>query len=219
MLTLIIIRSGDMRSISFACILMIVGCGDSTSQITTNNSSLEGMSFLEALDHLNDPDEFRNCDSEGLKPLEEVWSVSKEVNDRYVHHFVDATGDNLALKAIEFAENLDIELPARTRDRIVMFQFKLAAEQGSPIAMNEIGNSLLHCYQHVDQNLEDALRWLERAAANGDDYAMRSMAKMHILGMTDIEQPRAVAEELLLKCAELGNEECLADISTSTTNR
>ena len=219
MLTLIIIRSGDMRSISFACILMIVGCGDSTSQITTNDSSLEGMSFLEALDHLNDPDEFRNCDSEGLKPLEEVWSVSKEVNDRYVHHFVDATGDNLALKAIEFAENLDIELPARTRDRIVMFQFKLAAEQGSPIAMNEIGNSLLHCYQHVDQNLEDALWWLERAAANGDDYAMRSMAKMHILGMTDIEQSRAVAEELLLKCAELGNEECLADISTSTTNR
>ena len=207
-----------MRYISLVCILIITCCDNDVPQISTNDSSLEGMSFREALNHISDSDPFKNCDVEGLEPLAKVWSPPPRIRDQYADYFADATGEELALKVIEFSENLDIEIAPRARDQITMFQFKIAAEQNSSIAMNEIGSSLLHCYQHVEQNLEDALWWLEKAASNGDDYAMRSIANMHLLGMTDVAQPRRMARELLIRCAKLGNEDCVADVFEMTAD-
>ncbi len=228
-----------MKRLGIVCMLMIAGCSDqdaltdaetndsavagnpllgALTDTDTNDSTLVGKSLLEAIAYWNNPDEFKNCQSGELEPIENVWVLSKDAIDQHAPFFVGHTGNDLAFKVIEFAEDLDVELPARRRDQIVMFQLKIAADQGSPVAMNEIGSSLLYCYQHVEQNLEGARRWFENAAKNGDDYAMRSLAKMHILRMTDVEQPELVAHELLSKCAELGNEDCVADLSIVAPN-
>lgn len=209
-----------MKRLGVVCIFMMLGCGDNASNesspnqdVATNNLSLEGKSFQEILAYWVSPDDFKNCRYEELEPIENVWLLPDDGIDQHASIFIGHTGNDLALKAIEFAENLDVEISARRRDQIVMFHLKAAADQGSAIAMNEIGSSLLYCYQHVEQDLEAARWWLEGAAEKGDDYAMRSLAQMHILRMTEVEQPELVAQKLLTKCAKLGNEDCAADIS------
>jgi len=141
------------------------------------------------------------CEKEDLQPLAAVWSLSaedhaiaEEITDKF-------QGDALAQYAFDNADDLGGEISDERRQKILMRLFQVAASQGSAAAMNEIGASLIYCYQGVERDIELARLWLEKAAALGDVYAMKSLALMSLLRLTDTQDNIAAAEALLERCS------------------
>lgn len=89
-----------------------------------------------------------------------------------------------------------------------MYLFKVAAERENAIALSEIGASLLFCYNHVKQDIPKARSYLERAADAGDSFAMRSLASLHLSGLTEDGDAQAKGRALLAECSRLGNPQC-----------
>lgn len=190
-----------------------VASSDDNNKITveTTDSAVDEMSLFEFLEYINNPDIFHRCNLDGLEKLVDVWSPNSELTEPYRYYFSGYSGDELAFRAIEFAEDLDIELPPRDRDRIVMEQFKFASEDDSPVAMNEIGASLLYCYQHIEQDIDGAFSWLTRASDAGDGHAKMSLARIYIHGLIEDQDAAEKVEKLLAQCAELELPECLSN--------
>jgi hypothetical protein len=182
-------------------------CGD-TSEHNSNKLTAKSVSFLEILANWLGPDNFRDCQSDNLEPIEKVWTLSETEKFKLAVVLETHSGEELALYTINYAEGPGSEIPTRTRDKILMFLFERAAAQGSATAMNEIGASLLYCYQHVQQDAKAAQNWLEKAALGGDTLAMKSLALMHLSGMTETINPSQEAVRLLEQCSRLDAELC-----------
>lgn len=196
------------------CVIEAAIPGDCHKEANQNESE-SGGGGAEVLKILVDwlgPNSFRNCNSGDLKPLEEVWALPKEEEDKLSAVLETKFGDDLAEYAFNLhSENVD-DIPHKDLTKIIMYLIKLAAEQGSASAMNEIGASLLYCYQDVQQDTELARRWLEKAADAGDAFAMKSLAFMHVLGMTGEASGREKAVEMLEKCSMLDADACSKEL-------
>jgi TPR repeat protein len=160
-----------------------------------------------------DSQDFYNCKSGDLEPLNGVWTLADSDRDRFKALLASKARDEFYYYALDHSQRLNDDIPEEQRDKEVMFLFRQAAEQGSVSAMNEIGASLLYCYQGVAQDQTEAQIWLEQAAAGGDSLAMYSLARMHLAGMTKVSEPEAVAMELFQACSKAGFEECETDLA------
>ncbi|MEO0452420.1 MAG: hypothetical protein AAFZ74_19050 [Pseudomonadota bacterium] len=148
------------------------------------------------------------CEQDELQTLENVWTLSEEAQTEIEAEFGAYSGDELAMRAIDFAQDYDDETDRREHDKKLMFLFKRASSQGSAIATNEIGASLLYCYHGVEQDIPHAIEWLSTAAEAGDAYAKSSLAKLYIFEELTSSDPRAEAMKLLRECAAIDEEAC-----------
>lgn len=194
---------------------LILAGGDSSADdqfpaidVRTNDSLIEGAGLLDALEHFLSDDDFKYCRGDDLDPVTHVWTLSDEEELAFRPVLEELTADALAEYAIEYAGNLDINIEARQRERHTLFLLKRAADQGSSIAQNEIGASLLYCYNHVSQDLEKARFWFEAAIQGGDTLAMNSLARMHMLGMTDAPDAEQEVRRLLAECGTTNPQLC-----------
>ncbi|WDI30306.1 hypothetical protein PUV54_10085 [Hyphococcus flavus] len=111
----------------------------------------------------------RRCTANNLQPIEDVWTLeNKSLTEIIDDKTEDYRGDTLAYFGIIFFKDNSIiavdesmgDITQEQRDKIVMYIFKRAAEQGSAIAKAEIGASLIFCYQDVKQDTISGLKWL-----------------------------------------------------------
>lgn len=167
------------------------------------------MSLIELARFQLNPSEFKNCTLDGLEPLETVWRLTSSQR-KIADEVADAStpSDQLVERAIDFAQDMKIQISARDRESVVMYLFKVAAERENAIALSEIGASLLFCYNHVKQDIPKARSYLERAADAGDSFAMRSLASLHLSGLTEDGDAQAKGRALLAECSRLGNPQC-----------
>ncbi|MDJ0919588.1 MAG: hypothetical protein QNI84_00545 [Henriciella sp.] len=165
-------------------------------------------SHLQTLLNWLTPEQFDECQEDYVEPLEAVWTLSSPAAAELAERFDEYSGDQLALRAIELAEDFDDETDLRMLDKSLMYLFRRASEEGSAIATNEIGASLLYCYQGVEQDIPRAMEWLSAAADAGDAYAQSSLALLHMMGEVPSDAPKAAALELLRECASLDEETC-----------
>ncbi len=189
-----------------------VDCEDAFER-TSDKPTAKSVSFLEILANWLDPDDFRNCNSGNLESIEKIWVLSETEEAKLAAVLETYSGEDLALYAINYAEGPGSEIPTKTRDKVLMFLFKQAASQGSATAMNEIGASLLYCYQRVQQDALAAQTWLEKAATADDTLAMKSLALMHLSGMTEAMNPTGEAVRLLEQCSRLDAELCSNELT------
>lgn len=155
--------------------------------------------FLDVLSAWLGSASFKSCDASNLSPLETAWNLTPEIDVEAKRIVGEYREDALA----EFVFERGLE-----SNQLVMFLLKTAADQGSASAMNEIGASTLYCYQNIEQNLVQAVEWLQSAADLGDPYAMKSLAFMHMKGMTNISDELTAAASLLAECDNIDEVEC-----------
>lgn len=146
------------------------------------------------------PESYDSCNDDELKPLDDVWVLPANTEAEVRNRFGSAKGDQLAMKAIEHTWDINDDMISESKR--LMYLMKLASSQGSAIADNEIGASLVHCYQGVEQDIPRAIEWLNKAAIAGDEYAKASLARLHLVGEIESDDPTSQALELLKECAE-----------------
>jgi len=154
---------------------------------------------------------FAKCKNDDLAPIDSIWNLS--ANEQSIADpIIDGLkGDALAQYVFENADDLGGEASEEQRRKILMYLLRVAASQGSAAAMNEIGASLLYCYQGVQQNLDLAQFWLTKAVVLSDVYAMKSLALIQLLGLSDAEDDISAAQTLLDQCVRLDNDYCSAE--------
>lgn len=168
----------------------------------------ENTFFLDVVSDWLQPDTFRDCDSDTLEPLETGWVLTEELESEVREITERYYGEELAEYAFENGGELTEHGLESDEQKTMLFFLKKAVEQGSVSAMNEIGASLLYCYQNVQQDTSQAQVWLLRAAELGDALAMRSLARMHINGMIDSSDGLSEAITWLARCNEVEPDEC-----------
>ncbi len=162
-------------------------------------------------------DSYSKCSADDLEPIEKIWALPETEKAKLAAVLEAYTGEDLALYAIDYANNMGSESSAEAQNKIIMYLFKRAALQGSATAMNEIGASLLYCLQNVRQDTAAALYWLEKAARAGDARAMRSLAAMHLSGMTEAKDQAGEGERLLEECSRLDKAICSKELTALKT--
>ncbi len=168
----------------------------------------ENTVFLDVLSGWLNRDTFRDCDSDKLEPLETAWALTEELKSEVSEITERYYGEELAEYAFENGGKLTENGSKSEEQKTLLFLLKIAMEQGSVSAMNEIGASLLYCYQNVKQDMSQAQSWLLNAAELGDTLAMRSLARMHMNAMIDSGDRLAEATTWLERCNEVDPTEC-----------
>ena len=168
----------------------------------------ENTFFLDVLTDWLKPDTFRDCDLDTLEPLETAWALTDELQTEVSEITERYYGEELAQYAFENGSELTENRSESEEQKTMLFLLKRAMEQGSVSAMNEIGASLLYCYQNVQQDTAQAQVWLLKAAELGDALAMMSLARMHMNGMIDGNDGLAEAITWLTRCNEVEPTEC-----------
>ncbi len=209
----------SLGTVFVSIVIATVGsCERVSIEIETNISATENMTFAESMKYWLDKDEFKSCKVSDLEPLDTVWTLINRTQKEQVNLAPEELkGDELAQYAVEFHQNLDIELTPRDRDHVVMHLFKKAAAHESIIAISEIGASLLFCYQHVEQDLTRAQEWLERAVEHKDPYAMHALGRMHLARLTKQTDSERVGIDLIRQCAALKHKPCEDDLAKIKT--
>lgn len=159
------------------------------------------------------------CTEEDLKPLEEAARVSPEEAAFWAPQLESLNGDQVARLAIRFAEETDQK--AESFDRNLLHLLLVSAQRGSGLGMNEIGASLMYCYQGVQRDDLAAAVWFEKAIEKRETFAMLSLGRLHLEGRLGEQSSNKRGLELLRTCANLGNAECAEVIrkhSGSTTS-
>ena len=159
-------------------------------------------------------DDFNRCDKSSLEPIQDIWAKSQNTNAKLQHIYRRYSGDDLAEYVFENAKDIEDSMPDVKQDLAVLLMLKRAADQGSATAMNEIGASLLHCYQGVEQNVVAAKEWLNKAAAAGDAMAMQTLASMHLANLIESESSKSSALTLLEECSKINPEVCEENLAT-----
>lgn len=159
-------------------------------------------------------DEFNRCGKSGLVPIQNVWAQSQSYNAKLENIYAKYSGDELAEFVFENSHQLEDKIPDIEQGLAMMLLLKHAAQQGSASAMNEIGASLLHCYQGIQQDVGAAEEWLDKAAKAGDAMAMQTLASMRLANLTDSESPKNEALTLLDQCSQVSPEICAENFET-----
>jgi hypothetical protein len=177
----------------------------------------EHTSFLDVLTQWLKPEQFHQCRSDELEPLDSAWVPSLEARVKADTILKSYVGEALDEYIFENAGELSEDgTETDEQKRFLNYLLKKAAEQGSAGAMNEIGASLLYCYQNVQQDTVEAQKWLRKAADGGDTMAMKSLALMHLSGMVDGLPAASKAAELLEECSKIQPDECANELRALT---
>lgn len=196
--------------------LIAAGKESEPSEILTekDESSAFSKATLKELADLVYSDEWNRCEDSDLAPIDEVWARSPRNSEILGSLSQRYSGDDLAEYIFENSHELEEQIPEDDQNLIIMFLLKQAAGQGSAAAMNEIGASLLHCYQGIQQDINGAREWLNKAAEAGDTMAMQSLAGMHLAQLLGSTNPKEDALILLEQCSELSPETCSDSFQT-----
>lgn len=159
-------------------------------------------------------DKFNRCDKSDLLPIQDIWIQAKSNNAKLEKVYARYSGDELAEFLFENSHELGDKVPDIEQDLAIMLILKHAAEQGSATAMNEIGASLLHCYQGVQQDVDAAEKWLNKAANAGDAMAMQTLASMYLANLIASESPKNEALTVLEQCSKISPEICSENFQT-----
>ena len=178
-----------------------------------NNSSFSKAGLIE-MSELVFNDDLDRCSKSDLKPITDFWVKSETKNTLLEHIFIRYSGEELAEYVFEYFAPVQNDLPKIEKDFAIMALLKRAAEQGSASAMNEIGASLLYCYQGVQQDVGVAIEWLNKAAEAGDGMAMRTIASLHLANSIGLESSKYEALNLLEQCSKISPEDCLEEYQT-----
>lgn len=181
-------------------------------------TKLSASEKLRAASKLVDPGMFRRCQMSDLKPLSEIFENNAATDAGLAKILAQYRSDDLADYVFENFEALETEAQRFDKDTSALLLFKSAADQGSASGMNELGASLLYCYLGVARDLEAATDWLNRAADSGDQNAMASLARIHLSGLSGLDQGKALALglELLRRCSDIDPDVCEADFAALT---
>lgn len=186
---------------------------ESATKPVSNDLPASKIRFLETLAKWVGPDSFRMCATDSLAPLETRLALSEADKASLTPVLETHAGDDLALYGVNYRDVAGNHAPRDTQEKIILFLLNQAASQGSAMAMNEIGASLLYCFFGVQQDTSAAQAWLEKAAAGGDAYAMKSLALMHLAGLTNTENPHEDAMRLLEQCAVAEEQTCSKELA------
>jgi TPR repeat protein len=193
-------------------ILIFIGKPETTTpkeeNVGSNVSAIENMeSVWEVLEYILSEDDFKNCKREDLEEYQEVIRIDSKMAEFIQSDLNGMTGGELFDYALKVADDFEPDLTAHDREHIMMHLLDKAAEEEFPEAMNEVGASMLYCYQHVRQDLPTARFWLEKAADAGDELAMLSLGRIYLGGL-GVEQDKSKGLVLIKQCSDLGVEEC-----------
>lgn len=166
---------------------------------------------LETLSKWLGANTFAKCKSEELLPLETASALTPSEIAALAPVAEAYDADGLANYVVENFDSVGGDISGADRIRMALYLLRKAAEQGSAVAMNEIGASLLYCYLNVRQDVKEANIWLESAAAMDEPYAIKSLAAMTLLRMKESENRNEDAYSLLSKCAAIDQEHCLKE--------
>lgn len=158
---------------------------------------------------------FRNCQRNDLKPLNEILQNDVTADLGLADILNRYEGDELAKYVFDNFGALGSQLTNYDEDTAALLLLKRAADQGSPLGMNEVGASLLYCYLGVEQDTGAAADWLGRAADGNNALAMASLARMQISGVSEGDPVEALrlGLDFLDRCAEIDPDLCEGDLN------
>ena len=161
-----------------------------------------------------DQSKFNWCKRDDLQPLEFVLKITDDER-RIIEPILNKyKGDELSEYIFESIDHLFEGINKDREDNILMFLLKKASDQNSASAMNEIGGAFLYCNHGVQQDIPRAQEWLQLAIDDNDPLAMSSLARMHLMGLTQSITPKQDAVILLEQCAALKYEYCVQSLNT-----
>ncbi len=151
-----------------------------------------------------------SCTHEALQPLTKMMTL-KSVNWTVLDQQIDGLSGEEKFNVA--ASTAVTATPENTlANAAVMYVMLSAARDGSALAMNELGMSLLTCQYGVGQDLSEARSWFKKAVEAGDDYAMLNLGRMYLRGEagSGSEQKNTKQGLLLIeRCAKAGNDNCV----------
>lgn len=158
-------------------------------------------------------EDFPGCKKDGNIPLSERAKVSADTIKLLQPLLSKYSGQSLMEYIYEHVIEIEEIVPDANIENVITYLIFTAAQDGSGGAYNEIGASLLYCYQDVQQNYDEAIIWFEKAITKKEPLAYRSMALLHIMGKTESIASRKEAMELLERCSEIDPEACSAELA------
>lgn len=188
---------GDQNQVSFKAFLD----GHAANRVAEPKSIVFSLKELVAIDNYR-------CSKDNLKKFHIIlndWNTHKAKFSKITKRY---KGDELANYAIAIANNEAPFTYDTPKDLATFGLLTEAAEQGSNIAMNEIGYALLHCSLGLSQDLDAAQYWFNKATELNEPNAMWSLAKMHLSSLTSSKQTRQDALLLLERCSTLDTQLC-----------
>ena len=154
-------------------------------------------------------DNFRNCESEDLRPLEEALAVGRLQFKHDLSERADDSGEAIFSEIIDPDRSFDEDLDIEDSGLMILAMLELAVERGSHDSTMELGVSQLYCYHGVEQDLEGAREKLQLAADEGVSLAKYSLALMYASGMIASENQDQSGKALLETCAAEGEPACV----------
>jgi len=176
-------------------------------ELLKNSDATRSETYQEALDLLHDlgiygfdEDDLSACQNDELKSHYLQRQLPNDLRKAVQNRFKDASGEeifdylvNLADKSEEQISNdlnsgsynqssskifhIDLE------SKLLMHLIWLAAEKGNIDALNEIGAAQTYCYQDTEQDIENAILNLKKAADKGDVLANMTLGKIYYSGI------------------------------------
>lgn len=190
------------RLVSIAiCVAALVGCGEPKSAEPELPDLMKVWEEQIATQVNRD-----KCEDAGLLPLEEASALPAETSANWDRQIDGLDGDQVARFAIEYADNSDQD--AEDFNANLLYLLIRSAERGSGIGSNEVGASLMYCYNGVARDDLAAATWLQRAVDKRDTTAMYSLSRLHIEGRLGEASSVETGMALVRQCAFLGNQEC-----------
>jgi len=185
------------------------------NDVFEESDDLSIRSTLRTVSRFADRREFRQCQKNDLKPLNEILRNDATSEPGLADTLNRFEGDELAKYVFDNFGAPGSQLTSYNEDTAALLLLKKAADQGSPLGMNEIGASLLYCYLGVEQDTGAAADWLARAVDGNNALAMASLARMHISGVSDADPVEALSLglDILGRCSEIDPDLCESDLN------
>jgi hypothetical protein len=176
-------------------------------ELLTDNDIPRSESYQAALNILHDlgvygfdQDNLSACKNDDLKSHYLQRQLPNDLRKAVQNRFKDASGEeifnylvNLADKSEEQINNdlnSDVYKSSKSNlfyidmeSSLLMHLIWLAAEKGNIDALNEIGAAQIYCYQDTEQDIENAVLYLKKAAHKGDILANMTLGKIYHSGL------------------------------------
>ena len=150
------------------------------SHKTKTSGKIDQAALKKLTSHVKTQASGASCTNEALQPLTKMMTL-KSVNWTVLDQQIEGLSGEEKFNAA--ASTAVTATPENTlANAAVMYVMLSAARDGSALAMNELGMSLLTCQYGVGQDLSEARSWFKKAVEAGDDYAMLNLGRMYLRG-------------------------------------
>jgi TPR repeat protein len=198
------------RLLLFVLVLVVLASCSDRNQITDLDFDQSGNLYEAVMSDLESELERDFCEQPNLLSLSDASHLSDEELSWWNDTLKVKNGDALARVAFDYA--MESPHDEALTNRGLMYLLQRSAEQGSALGLNEVGASLMYCYQNVRNDDLQAAEWFNKAIEKGSTMAMRSLATLHLEGRLGVDSSRSEGLRLLRRCASVGRQECSADL-------